>query len=86
MGQESEIIGLKQFLHPDLLVLLAFSSVSSPSTDLEVPLRRGFVFSQFREDWVLQLATHLQIKPPECQLTSTKWLSLQQLCTNSGLI
>lgn len=59
MGQESE--DLKWFVHPHLLVLLASGSVSSPSTDLEVPLHQRIVSSQFRQDWVLQLATHLNV-------------------------
>ena len=66
MGQENGIGDLKWFVHPDLPVLLAVSTVSSPSTDLEVALQQGFISSQFRKDWVLQPATHLQTRLPEC--------------------
>lgn len=83
VGQQSAIGDLKCFGHPDLLVLLALSSMSSPSTGLEVSLQRGFVSSRCRQDGVLQLTAHLQTRLPECQCI--KWLSLQELWNDFSL-
>lgn len=50
VGQKSGIRDLKWFVQCDLLVLLASSSRSSPSTAVEVPLHQGFVCSLLRQD------------------------------------
>lgn len=68
--QESGIRGLKRFAHPDLLVPLAFSAMSSPSTDLEAALQQEFVSFQFRNGWALQPAVHLQTRLLVCSLAS----------------
>lgn len=68
--QESGIRGLKRFVRPDLLVPLAFSAVSSPSTDLEAALQQEFISFRFRNGWALQPAAHLQTRLLVCSRAS----------------
>lgn len=66
VGRESGSGDSKRFVGPDLPVLLAVRTVSSPSTDPEAALQSGFISSQFRTDRVLLLAPRLQAGLPEC--------------------